>query len=719
MEGWLQKRTAGLFRVRSRGRPHRLTASCHPLTLLEQIWKRRYFRLAGSVLTSSRDADGTPTCTVALSGASVSRSDSAAHAIIITLPTRATLCVSATTEAEAARWYAALVAAVARGASAAASPVEDASLPPLPDVLEIEGTPETSTELRLSCPEPGVLETLCIAWFRYGDVSSTPALNADVSSLPPTRFIAGANAQLYTCSADDVGKRLGVVVKAAGGRSTRWVLMPEPVAQLSATTPEVRARVEPHEHTKYCDRRVRVCTAAGRYREGATLRADVTGLSEGQAQRYGVVWYRSTALDPRLAQRRRERGAASAADMRPPAPAVPPTPPPTRSAAPPLTPVPPPATPTAGSDSLLQHAWNMITGSGGRSQTSQSLPDRSPAARAAASAAAAGSSQTRAVTHTGSVNDGVASVAALAGLTYSRVLPRNSAQLPPAPPDHAPATPLPILKGRLAELADATEEHAAAVSRPHELPPPRPLPLPGAPLGELEYALFREDVGRLVCCALVPLDSEMPIPACIQPHGPAPPQTLLTLRAPPGAAGAGQAPPPRIEVPSPDADVDESWGDAPESPVKRGFGPVTAGAGPSPAVRVAAAPQAEPALDVAAPVPVPPGMHVSVPVGPVEAAPPRAREVWIDGIPAVGCLLTGHVYYYGGVEVRRGACAHLRLLHLSLPPLLHLSLPPLLHLLLPPLLHLLLAPSLLSPGPSPPYVLGRVGSELGGHHGQR
>jgi hypothetical protein len=39
-----------------------------------------------------------------------------------------------------------------------------------------------------------------------------------------------------------------------------------------------------------------------------------------------------------------------------------------------------------------------------------------------------------------------------------------------------------------------------------------------------------------------------------------------------------------------------------------------------------------------------------VPVGLVEPAPPRAREVWLEGEPAVGALLVGHVYFHGGRE---------------------------------------------------------------------
>jgi len=41
---------------------------------------------------------------------------------------------------------------------------------------------------------------------------------------------------------------------------------------------------------------------------------------------------------------------------------------------------------------------------------------------------------------------------------------------------------------------------------------------------------------------------------------------------------------------------------------------------------------------------------ISQVVGPIEAAPPRAREIWIEGDAKVGSLLIGNVYYYGGIE---------------------------------------------------------------------
>ena len=34
----------------------------------------------------------------------------------------------------------------------------------------------------------------------------------------------------------------------------------------------------------------------------------------------------------------------------------------------------------------------------------------------------------------------------------------------------------------------------------------------------------------------------------------------------------------------------------------------------------------------------------------MEAAPPKARELWIEGATRVGSLLVGRMYYYGGSE---------------------------------------------------------------------
>jgi hypothetical protein len=48
-----------------------------------------------------------------------------------------------------------------------------------------------------------------------------------------------------------------------------------------------------------------------------------------------------------------------------------------------------------------------------------------------------------------------------------------------------------------------------------------------------------------------------------------------------------------------------------------------------------------------------PDMVFSVPIGPVEAAPPKARELWIECNsihPKVGELMVGRAYYYGGYQ---------------------------------------------------------------------
>jgi hypothetical protein len=660
----------------------------------------------------------------------------------------------------------------------------------LPSALDIDGAAETGTELRVTCPEPGILEALCIQWIRYD--AAPPAFDSDISASPYTKVIPGASAALYTIGPDDVGKRIGVVVRAAGSSFTRWVIMPGVVKQLASTV-EVRVRVMPHEHSKYCDRRVRVCTAAGRYREGATLRAEVTGLPPELASQYGVVWYRSTTTDPRALQSRRppalslapEGGSSSARGLQ---------------QVPPMSPLasPLPAAPLTQRDTesprpggLMSQAWSILSGSNRRnmvrSQSMGSEPGGSTPSAVASAAPAAG-----AVIHRGSLSS-AGSSAALAGITYVRVRQRGASELPPAPPDHQSSTPLPALKARLAELAARSAALAAHGNSP--LPPPRPLPPPGAPLDELEYALFAEDVDRLICCALVKLDEPGDIPVTIQPHGPAPSkpraQTAPTLSedplVPPGktfqetqrewfafkptvaSSPVGSArgrldsepsaavdlgspavrplsgathrsfrdlqrewflQPPESEssarrkvsessaespsrrkasesaaelpvgvaandpvVPfaglsatasassarAPTEHIDERWGDSPEKSSPAAAAVASAG-GDSSRVTSVPSPRAEPvsaALQQLVPSnsssgpalavePLRSDMRLSVSVGPIEAAPPRAREVWIEGVPSVGCLLTGHVYYYGGMEVRR--C------HLTLPAPLPASL---------------------------------------------
>jgi hypothetical protein len=653
----------------------------------------------------------------------------------------------------------------------------------LPIVLDIDGLPETGTELRLTCPEAGILESLCIAWFRFSD-AATPSFDTDISVSPLTRVIPGASSALYTCGPDDVGRRLGVTVRAAGSSSTRWIIMPTAVRQLASSV-EVRVRVMPHEHSKYCDRRVRVCTAAGRYREGATLRADVTGLAPELFSQYGIVWYRSTTSDPRLSQRRSPRlslqisaepsmasasarGAGTTGLMR----------------AAPMSPLdsPFPVTPR-DTDSprpagIMSQAWNLLSGSSRRNMVrSQSMGSE------AAPAIASSSSSSVLVLHHGSISHSSGSSDALAGLTYVRVRQRSSDELPPAPPDHLSSTPLPELKARLAALASRMAQQSGAV-----LSAPLPLPPSDTPLGELEYALFADDVDRLICCALVRLDAPGDIPTYIQPHGPirkprsatAPgltdtdasfQETQRAWFAYPEAAGAAKAAPssarmandvsaragaaarsppmsphksfrdmqkewfahpsdnarvqgavssgmttpvaavavapstlslgepvrtpatgtsavssatlPAAQVPF----VDERWGDTPEKLSTSDAIPAAdscageATSSPVPVIdltRLASisAPESKPSPaslpTIAKPICAEPtvgalrsDMRLSVSIGPIEAAPPRAREVWIDGVPAVGCLLTGHVYYYGGYEVSfsflfvRHACGQL------------------------------------------------------------
>jgi len=103
-------------------------------------------------------------------------------------------------------------------------------------------------------------------------------------------MLPGATLHTYTVKPGDVGARIGcsahpatahVFVNAAGAA---------PVAAVEPTALAARVSLRPHIHHKFCDRRVRVCTAEGRYREGEVLRV----LSRGAGlDGHHVVWTRS------------------------------------------------------------------------------------------------------------------------------------------------------------------------------------------------------------------------------------------------------------------------------------------------------------------------------------------------------------------------------------------------------------------------------------------
>jgi hypothetical protein len=172
----------------------------------------------------------------------------------------------------------------------------------LPTGVDIDGPPEVGAELRVRC---AALEGLCTAWFRLPGSGPLPALSDDVTAVSGFSFIAGATGHTYTVARGDVGCRLGATVRLPVGYGGRWALQALPVSEPHAGRAGLRLRLRPHAHSKYCDRRVRVCTAAGRYREGEVLEVLARGPtgaagegSESPRPAPGLVvhWYRSECV---------------------------------------------------------------------------------------------------------------------------------------------------------------------------------------------------------------------------------------------------------------------------------------------------------------------------------------------------------------------------------------------------------------------------------------
>jgi hypothetical protein len=327
-----------------------------------------------------------------------------------------------------------------------------------------------------------VLAALCVAWFRLD--SQPPTADdgaADVTLLPGFKLIAGAAAHTYSLTDEDVGKAVGCLCRPAVGGGVRWAALPEVVAPLDTSTASARLTLVAHEHNKYCDRRVRVCTAPGRYREGERLQLLTRGGPSGALAGFRSVWYRSLVID--LSNLGTERAVAAAGGSSPAA------------------------------DFQAAEAARPALGA----------PD-------------------------------------LSSLSFFPVDPRPVTDLAPAPPDYAPSPTVAEIRARLA---------------------PRLAPAAAPAAGFSSYPLFKEDVGRMLLCALVP---------------------------------RGAVPPPCLR------------------PRRRGRR----------VVFVDAAGTSESA-DCA-------GLIVTQPIGPVEAAPPKAREIWVEGECRVGCTLRGHAYYFGGFE---------------------------------------------------------------------
>ena len=317
----------------------------------------------------------------------------------------------------------------------------------LPSAVDIDGPPEVGSELRVRGAN---LDNLCVAWFRCRHDLPEPDVSRDVAVDANIRFIPGATQQTYTVVSSDVGFKLGCSVRPAAGGGGRWSLLSAAITAVDVTIPSVRLQLRPHIHTKYCDRRVRVCTAIGRYREGEILelkpRGPASTAAGGISGSYTVAWYRSAGL---------------------------------------------------------------VSPDGGAGPAASIHGDEN-----------------------------------LSGLPFRRVIARSVSDLPPSPPDAAPAPSIDEIKSSLARM------------------PPSHEPAGGARV----YPIFSSDEGTMLVAVLLPVSA-------------APPEEVF-----------------------PYAQTSE------------------------------------------------PGLVMSLPIGPIEPAPPRAREIWIEGEARVGALLIGNTYYYGGRE---------------------------------------------------------------------
>jgi len=379
---------------------------------------------------------------------------------------------------------------------------ESAEAPPLPASVVADGPAEAGSEVRCrALPDDSVLGALCVAWFRLASPPPTAADGAaDVTQLPGFKLIAGAAAHTYSLTDEDVGKVVGCLCRPAVGGGMRWAALPEVVAPLDTTTASARLTLVAHEHNKYCDRRVRVCTAPGRYREGERLQLLTRGGPSGALAGFRSVWYRSQVVDP--------------------------------------------------SNLGSEHA----------AATAGAAAAAAAASAAAAAVAAASTTASDKYTSAAEAVRPVFGAPDLSSLSFFQVDPRPASDLAPAPPDYAPSPTVAEIRARLA---------------------PRLAPAAAPAAGFSSYPLFKEDVGRMLLCALVPRGAAPP--PCLRPRRRGRRVTFVD------AEGTGES------------------------------------------------------ADCA-------GLVVTLPVGPIEAAPPKAREIWVEGECRVGCTLRGHAYYFGGFE---------------------------------------------------------------------
>jgi hypothetical protein len=103
-------------------------------------------------------------------------------------------------------------------------------------------------------------------------------------------MIPGATLQTYRVTDKDLGCRVGCSAQPATGDLFVNGMTRVAVAAVDLAVPAARITLLPHKHHKYCDRRVRVCTAEGRYREGEAVALTVRGPDMGK---FRIVWSRS------------------------------------------------------------------------------------------------------------------------------------------------------------------------------------------------------------------------------------------------------------------------------------------------------------------------------------------------------------------------------------------------------------------------------------------
>lgn len=165
-----------------------------------------------------------------------------------------------------------------------------------PRAVRIEGAAEESAELRamLEDGEEGSINDYTLAWYtaRPGVQLPTAVLMAE---LPPgVELIDGARADIYRLTEREIGQQVGVFARHVLGKIATAALHPLPVRAVPKDALSLRIQVVPHEHSRYCDRRRRVCTAVGRYREAEVLQPVLRGpLTSFAAGEYVIRFWRS------------------------------------------------------------------------------------------------------------------------------------------------------------------------------------------------------------------------------------------------------------------------------------------------------------------------------------------------------------------------------------------------------------------------------------------